>query len=72
MSGLSRLKWRRQHCFIVGTHRQAKVGCIVATDSNIWLEQQPTLAEKEALYMQGEEKTIQTTLKAIQILETSS
>ena len=55
--------------FIVGTHRGAKVGCVVATDSNIYLEEQPTLAEKEALYMQGEEMTIRTALRAVQLLE---
>lgn len=55
--------------FIVGAHRSAKVGCVVATDSNIFLEAQPTLAEKEALYMQGEKLTIATALRAVQLLE---
>lgn len=55
--------------FIVGTHRKVKVGCIVATDSNIWLDKQPTLAEKETLYMQGEQMTIQVALRAVQLLE---
>ena len=55
--------------FIVGTLRGAKVGCVVATDSNIYLEAQPTLAEKEALYMQGESMTIRTALRAVQLLE---
>ena len=58
--------------FIVGAHRGAKVGCVVATDSNIYLEEQPTLAEKEALYMQGEEMTIRTALRAVQLLEAAS
>ena len=58
--------------FIVGTLRRAKVGCVVATDSNIYLEEQPTLAEKEALYMQGEAMTIRTALRAVQLLEGSS
>ena len=58
--------------FIVGTHRGAKVGCVVATDSNIYLEEQPTLAEKEALYMQGEKMTIRTALRAVQLLEATS
>ena len=58
--------------FIVGTRRQAKVGCVVATDSNIYLEKQPTLAEKEALYMQGEQMTIRTALRAVQLLEVTS
>ena len=55
--------------FIVGAWRGAKVGCVVATDSNIYLEEKPTLAEKEALYLQGEEMTIATALRAVQLLE---
>ena len=55
--------------FIVGALRGAKVGCVVATDSNIYLEEQPTLAEKEALYMEGEGMTIRTALRAVQLLE---
>ena len=58
--------------FIVGTLRAAKVGCVVATDSNIYLEEQPTLAEKEALYMRGEAMTIRTALRAVQLLEGSA
>ncbi|MEM6529035.1 MAG: nucleoside phosphorylase [Chloroflexota bacterium] len=57
--------------YIVGAVRGVRVGCVVATDSNIWLEAQPTLAEKEALYMQGEQKTIATALRAVQILDRS-
>ncbi len=55
--------------FIVGAHRGARVGCVLATDSNIYLEKQPTPPEKEALYMQGEHMTIQTALRAVQLLE---
>ena len=58
--------------FIVGTMRAAKVGCVVATDSNIYLEEQPSLSEKEALYMQGEAMTIRTALRAVQLLEGSA
>lgn len=58
--------------FIVGAHRGAKVGCVVATDSNIYLEEQPPLPEKEALYMQGEAMTIRTALRAVQLLEAAS
>ena len=58
--------------FIVGARRRARVGCVVATDSNIYLEEQPKLAEKEALYMQGEKMTIRTALRAVQLLEASS
>ncbi len=55
--------------FIVGTCRHVQVGCVVATDSNIWLPEQPTLAEKEALYFEGERKVIRIALRAVQILE---
>lgn len=54
--------------FIVGTVRHARVGGVVATDSNIWLPQQPTLAEKEELFMVGEKKVIRIALRAVQLL----
>jgi uridine phosphorylase len=55
--------------FITGTHRGVRVGAVVATDSNIWLPEQPTLAEKEALYALGETKVISIALRAVQILD---
>jgi uridine phosphorylase len=55
--------------FITGTHRGVRVGAVVATDSNIWLPEQPTLAEKEALYTLGEKKVISIALRAVQILD---
>jgi uridine phosphorylase len=55
--------------FITGTHRGVRVGAVVATDSNIWLPEQPTLAEKEALYALGERKVISIALRAVQILD---
>ncbi|MDQ7037144.1 MAG: nucleoside phosphorylase [Anaerolineae bacterium] len=55
--------------FIAGSVRHVRVGCVVATDSNIWLDKQPSLEEKEALYYEGEKKTIVAALKAIQILD---
>ena len=55
--------------FIVGACRGAKVGCVLATDSNIYLDEQPTLAEKEALYLKGERITIRAALRAVQLLE---
>ncbi len=54
--------------FIVGAHRFVKVGGIVATDSNIWLPKQPTLAEKEKLFAEGERKVIGIALRAVQIM----
>ncbi len=54
--------------FVVGTCRRVRVGCIVSTDSNIWLPQQPTLAEKQELYMTGERKAVAIALRAVQLL----
>lgn len=54
--------------FVVGSVRHVKVGGIVSTDSNIWLAEQPTLAEKETLYMQGEHRVIGIALRAVQLL----
>lgn len=54
--------------FIAGTWRRVRVGCVVSTDSNIWLPQQPTLAEKEELYRVGERKAIAIALRAVQLL----
>lgn len=54
--------------FIVGARRRVRVGAVVATDSNIWLRQQPTLAEKETLYFEGEAKVIAIALRAVQLL----
>ena len=54
--------------FIAGIWRHVKVGCVVATDSNIWLPVQPTLVEKEELYFEGEKKVIAIALRAVQIL----
>ncbi len=54
--------------FIVSTYRHIKSGAIVATDSNIWLKEQPSLAEKERLYAEGEKKAIRIALRAVRIL----
>ena len=54
--------------FIVGSVRHVKTGAIVSTDSNIWLEKQPTLAEKEKLFLLGEKKAIAAALDATVIL----
>ncbi len=54
--------------FIVGAWRRVRVGCVVSTDSNIWLPQQPTLAEKEELFHGGERKAIAIALRAVQLL----
>jgi uridine phosphorylase len=54
--------------FIVSSLRRVAAGTIVSTDSNIWLDIQPSPAEKEALYFQGEKKTIAAALRAVEIL----
>lgn len=51
--------------FIIGSVRGIQTGAIVATDSNIWLENQPTIEEKEALYLAGEAYAIQAALDAV-------
>ena len=54
--------------FIMGSWRGVKVGAVVTTDSNIWLAQQPTLAEKEELFRRGEGQVIDIALRAVQIM----
>ncbi len=54
--------------FITGAVRRVQVGCVVSTDSNIWLPQQPTLAEKEELFRGGERQAIAIALRAVQLL----
>jgi len=54
--------------FIVSAYRHVRAGAVVATDSNIWLEKQPSLEEKEKLYMVGEKKAIKIALRAVEIL----
>ncbi len=54
--------------FIVGSVRGVKTGAVVSTDSNIWLDKQPTLAEKEKLFFIGEKRAIQAALDATVIL----
>ncbi|MFW5812585.1 MAG: nucleoside phosphorylase [Alkalispirochaetaceae bacterium] len=50
--------------FIIGAVRHVRTGAIVATDSNIWLDRQPTLEEKDALFNVGEKKAIRAALDA--------
>lgn len=54
--------------FIIGSIRGVKTGAVVSTDSNIWLDKQPTLAEKEDLFFKGERKAILAALDAAVIL----
>jgi len=54
--------------FILGSVRKLRVGAILATDSNIWLEKQPTLKEKEMIFKIGEKKAIDIAIEAMKIL----
>jgi len=54
--------------FIVGTIRRVKVGAILATDSNIWLNVQPSFEEKQRLFREAEAKAINVALEALWIL----
>lgn len=55
--------------YIVGAKRGYRTGAVVGTDSNRYLPVQPTLEEKERLYMQAEQSTIAIALGAIILLE---
>jgi uridine phosphorylase len=54
--------------FIIGSVRRVKTGAVVSTDSNIWLDKQPTLQEKEELFFKGEKPAIQAALDAVLLL----
>jgi uridine phosphorylase len=58
--------------FVVGSLLGVKVGAVLGTDSNIWLEQQPTMAEKEALFMRVERTTIDIAMRAVDTLYASA
>lgn len=50
--------------FIAASLRKVRCGAIVGTDSNIWLEEQPTQEEKERLFARAEARTIDIALRA--------
>jgi uridine phosphorylase len=54
--------------FVVGSLRGVKVGAVLGTDSNIHLAEQPTMAEREALYREGERTTIAIAIRAVDAL----
>jgi len=54
--------------FVVGCLRGVRVGAVLATDSNIWLPEQPSLEEKERLFREGEKRAIDVALEAVRIL----
>ena len=51
--------------FVVGALRRVKVGAVLGTDSNIFLDPQPTREEKERLYQQVERQTIAIAIDAV-------
>lgn len=51
--------------YTVGAKRGWRTGAVVGTDSNRYLAVQPSLEEKERLYMQAEERTIAIALGAV-------
>lgn len=54
--------------FVVASLRKARAGAIVGTDSNIWLKEQPSLQEKEALFRAAEQAEIDIALEAVRLL----
>ncbi len=64
-SGVKAAEQEAATLFIIGAVRGVKTGAIVATDSNIWLEKQPTLAEKDRLFAIGERVVIAAALDAV-------
>jgi uridine phosphorylase len=58
--------------FVVGSLLGVKVGAVLGTDSNIFLDPQPTMAEKEALYRQVEATTIEIALRAVDDLHAAA
>lgn len=51
--------------FVVGALRRVKVGAVLGTDSNIFLDPQPTREEKERLYREVERSTITIAIDAV-------
>ncbi|MFA5595067.1 MAG: hypothetical protein WDA15_07305, partial [Trueperaceae bacterium] len=51
--------------FVVGSLLKVKVGAVLGTDSNIYLDPQPTREEKEALYRKVERETIDIAVAAV-------
>jgi uridine phosphorylase len=70
-SGVKAAEQEAAMLFIIGAVRGVRTGAIVATDSNIWLETQPTLEEKDRLFRTGEEKAIRAALDAVVTIHTA-
>jgi uridine phosphorylase len=58
--------------FIAGSVLHVRVGAVLGTDSNIWLEDQPSQAQKQELYMQAEPRAIDVAVRAVDLLHQQS
>ena len=54
--------------FIASSVLGLKTGAVLGTDSNIWLKEQPTLAQKEKHYQEAETRAIEVAIAAVDIL----
>jgi len=54
--------------FVVGSLLGVKVGAVLGTDSNIYLDPQPSREEKEELYRRVEQETIAISISAVDAL----
>lgn len=54
--------------FVAASVLGLKVGAVLGTDSNIWLKEQPNLAEKERRYMEAERRAISVAIDTVDIL----
>lgn len=58
--------------FVVGALRGVKVGAVLGTDSNIFLKEQPTREEREALYRKVERETILIAMDAFDLVHSQA
>ncbi|UCH24355.1 MAG: nucleoside phosphorylase [Trueperaceae bacterium] len=54
--------------FVAGSVLRVKVGAVLGTDSNIWLKEQPSPAQKQELYMLAEPRAIAVAVDAVDLL----
>lgn len=54
--------------YVVGSLLGVRVGAVLGTDSNIWLDPQPGREEKERLYRDAERRSIEVALGAVDLL----
>jgi uridine phosphorylase len=70
----ARIVAAEQECatvFVVGSVLGVKVGAVLGTDSNIYLETQPSQAEKETMYREVERVTIDIAIDAVDSIRAS-